>query len=117
SGHIIFLDHATTGDGLLTAMQLLQIVVESKQTLAELAAAVKPFPQVLHNVRVADRSLLAADSVQQAIGQAEQFLAGRGRLLVRPSGTEPLIRVMAEAETEELAEQAACIVVAAIEAR
>ncbi len=117
SGHIIFLDHATTGDGLLTAMQLLQIVVESKQTLAELAAAVKPFPQVLHNVRVADRSLLEADPVQQAIGQAEKVLAGRGRLLVRPSGTEPLIRVMAEAETEELAEQAARIVVAAIKKR
>lgn len=114
SGHIIFLDHATTGDGLVTAMQLLQIVAESKQSLAELAAVVKPFPQMLHNVRVADRSLLASASVQQAIEQAEQVLAKKGRLLVRPSGTEPVIRVMAEAETEELADKAARIVVAAI---
>lgn len=114
SGHIIFLDYATTGDGLLSALQLLQVVAGSKQSLAELAAVVKPFPQVLHNVPVADRNVLTTATVQQAIAEAEQVLSGRGRLLVRPSGTEPLIRVMAEAETETLAEQAVRIVVTAI---
>lgn len=114
SGHIIFMDHATTGDGLLSALQLLQVVVASRQPLAELAAVVKPFPQVLHNVPVVDRSVLATPEVQQAIEEAEAVLSGRGRLLVRPSGTEPLVRVMAEAETEALAEQAVLIVVTAI---
>ncbi len=113
SGHIIFLDHATTGDGLLSALQLLQVVAVSKRPLAELAAVVKPFPQVLHNVP-ADRSVLAIPKVQQAMQEAEAVLSGRGRLLVRPSGTEPLIRVMAEAETEDLAEQAVRLVAVAI---
>lgn len=114
SGHIIFLDYATTGDGLLSALQLLQVVAASKQSLAELAAVVKPFPQVLHNVPVQDRNIIADNKVQQAIAAAEQMLAGRGRLLVRPSGTELLIRVMAEAETAALAEEAAQLVVVAI---
>lgn len=114
SGHIIFLDYATTGDGLLSALQLLQVVAASKQPLAELAAVVKPCPQVLHNVPVEDRSVLATPKVQQAMQKAEAILSGRGRLLVRPSGTEPLVRVMAEAETEALAEQAVRLVVAAI---
>lgn len=114
SGHIIFMDHATTGDGLISALQLLQVVAVSRQSLAELAAVVKPFPQVLHNVPVADRSVLATPEVQQAIQEAEAVLSGRGRLLVRPSGTEPLVRVMAEAETEALAEQAVRLVVTAI---
>lgn len=114
SGHIIFLDHATTGDGLLSALQLLQVVAANKQSLAELAAVVKPFPQVLHNVPVVDRSVLATAKVQQAIHEAEAVLSGCGRLLVRPSGTEPLIRVMAEAETEALADQAVRLVAEAI---
>lgn len=114
SGHIIFLDHATTGDGVLSALQLLQVVAASKQHLAELAAVVKPFPQVLHNVPVQDRNIVGEKRVQQAIDEAEQMLVGRGRLLVRASGTELLIRVMAEAETEALADQAARLVVAAI---
>lgn len=115
SGHVIFLDHATTGDGLLTAIYLAQIIGESKQTLAELSAVLKPYPQVLHNVRVTDAGILQTDSVQQAIVAAEQILHGQGRLLVRPSGTEPLIRVMAEAKTEALAEQAVQLVVAALQ--
>ncbi|NLW17175.1 MAG: phosphoglucosamine mutase, partial [Firmicutes bacterium] len=115
SGHIIFLDYATTGDGLLSALQLLQVAASSRQRLAELAAIVKPFPQVLHNVPVACRDVINSPRIQQAIKEAEQLLAGRGRLLVRPSGTEPLIRVMAEAETEALAEKAARLVASVIQ--
>lgn len=115
SGHIIFLDYATTGDGLLSALQLLQVVAASGQPLAQLAAVVKPFPQVLHNVPVANRNIIEHPRVQQAIGEARELLGGRGRLLVRPSGTEPLIRVMAEAETEVLADEAARLVARVIQ--
>lgn len=115
SGHIIFLDYATTGDGLLSALQLLQVVAASGQPLAQLASVVKPFPQVLHNVPVANRSIVDHPQVQQAISEAQELLRGRGRLVVRPSGTEPLIRVMAEAETEVLATQAVQMVARAIQ--
>lgn len=102
SGHIIFLDHNTTGDGLLTAVQLLSIMKKSGRPLSELAKVMTVYPQLLVNVPVNDKAKLGeASAVQEAIAKAEARLAGKGRLLVRPSGTEPLIRVMAEGPDEE----------------
>jgi phosphoglucosamine mutase len=106
SGHIVMLDHATTGDGLLTALQLLAQMARTGRTLAELAAAVTKFPQVLINVRDVDRDALASSvDVRMAVLQAQEELADSGRVLLRPSGTEPVIRVMVEAATIEQAEQ------------
>jgi len=103
SGHLIFLDYSTTGDGLLSAVQLAKIVVESKKTLSALAADMKKYPQLLKNLKVEDKeAMLANDKILAEIGNVETAMAGKGRVLVRPSGTEPLVRVMVEAETEEL---------------
>jgi phosphoglucosamine mutase len=109
SGHIIFRDIATTGDGLLTGVQLLDLLRRSGRPLAELAAgAMQRLPQVLINVRVADRDGLAnADAVWAAVKHTEAELGDHGRVLLRPSGTEPLIRVMVEAPTEDAARAAA----------
>ncbi len=102
SGHVIFLRHATTGDGLLTAVQFLTLATRKGLTVAELAGQMEKFPQVLQNVEVSDRSGLdAAEAVWAAVRSAEQALGDRGRVLVRASGTEPLVRVMVEAPTEE----------------
>ncbi|NLZ93068.1 MAG: phosphoglucosamine mutase [Firmicutes bacterium] len=101
SGHIILLQHTTTGDGLLTALQLANVVAEKKQSLAQLAAAYKRYPQVLVNCRVDKRDGWEQNlRIQAAIKATEKKLAGQGRLLVRPSGTEPLIRVMLEGANE-----------------
>jgi phosphoglucosamine mutase len=120
SGHVIFLRYATTGDGLLTALQFLTLARRNGATVAELAACMQKFPQVLLNVEVSDPSRLEhAGPVWDAVRQAEVALAGRGRVLVRASGTEPLIRVMVEAGTEDEAakhaEAIAAVVRAAIE--
>ncbi|MED1490707.1 phosphoglucosamine mutase [Bacillus smithii] len=102
SGHIIFLDYNTTGDGLLTGLQLVNIMKLTKKPLSELAAEMKKFPQKLVNVRVIDKhKVLENEKVKKAIQEAEEEMKGNGRILVRPSGTEPLVRVMAEAPTEE----------------
>jgi phosphoglucosamine mutase len=102
SGHIIFLDRATTGDGVLTALRLLAIMARTGQPLSELAKVMRRLPQVLVNVRVADRDgLTGSAAVTSAVAAAEAALGDRGRVLVRASGTEPLVRVMVEAETEE----------------
>lgn len=102
SGHVIFSDYATTGDGLLTALRVLEIVRDSGQTLDALAEEVKTFPQRLVNVRVkAKRPLAELDAVQAEIRAAEREFAGSGRVVVRFSGTEPLARVMIEAESDE----------------
>jgi phosphoglucosamine mutase len=102
SGHIIFRDHATTGDGLLTAAWFLSEARRRGATVAELAATTPRYPQVLQNVPVTDHvSFDDAGAVWEAVHAAEAALGNRGRVLVRPSGTEPLIRVMVEAETEE----------------
>jgi len=106
SGHVILSDWSTTGDGLLAALQVLAVMVALGAPASTLLARFKPFPQRLENVRVSGGRLLEDKGVRAAIGRAEALLAGRGRLLVRPSGTEPLIRVMAEAEDEELVGQA-----------
>jgi len=97
SGHIIFLDHGTTGDGILTSLQLAQVVRKTGKTLSELKSIMRKFPQVLVNVRVADKSRLKeSEAIRRAVREAEAALAGNGRVLVRPSGTEALVRVMVE---------------------
>ena len=101
SGHIIFLDYNTTGDGLLTGLQLVNIMKITKKPLSELAGEMKKFPQKLVNVRVTDKHHVTDNQrVKEVIEQVEAEMAGNGRILVRPSGTEPLVRVMAEAPTE-----------------
>jgi len=108
SGHIIFLDHATTGDGALTAVQVVNVMLETGQRLSELAAPIERFPQVLLNVTVADRGTVTGHpAIEAAVADAERALGPRGRVLVRPSGTEPLVRVMVEAQDEGEAESLA----------
>lgn len=105
SGHIIFLNHSTSGDGMLTAIQLLDIMKESGKTLADLADGMTSYPQLLRNVTVADKeAILQNERVKEAIERVEEELGENGRVLVRPSGTEALVRVMVEAETGELCE-------------
>lgn len=106
SGHIIFLDHNTTGDGMLTAIQLMYVVKQTGKKLSELAAEVTTYPQKLVNVRVQDKKLaLENQAIKDIIKKVEDKMAGEGRVLVRPSGTEDLLRVMAEAPTEEAVNQ------------
>lgn len=108
SGHVIFAEHATTGDGLLTAVRFLSLAARTGRSVAELAAAMPRFPQVLENVRVAHKERLEqAAEVWEAVAEAERSLDGGGRVLVRASGTEPLVRVMVEAESEERARSVA----------
>ncbi|HEX9236962.1 MAG TPA: phosphoglucosamine mutase, partial [Actinomycetota bacterium] len=118
SGHVIFLRHATTGDGLLTAVQFLTLAARTGVTVADLAAGMTRYPQVLQNVPVADPGAVeGAEAVWRAVRAAEESLGRHGRVLVRPSGTEPVVRVMVEAETQEEAEaQAAAISEAVSEA-
>ncbi len=115
SGHVIFRRHHTTGDGVLTAVQLARIMADGGISLAELANQVPRLPQVLRNVRVADaRGAAESEAVARAVAAAEASLAGRGRVLVRSSGTEPLVRVMVEGEDAErtatLAEELCAVV-------
>jgi len=108
SGHVIMSDYATTGDGILTGLHLAAEVKRTGKTLAELAECMTVYPQVLVNVRGVDRSKANSDEVlQQAVVQAELVLAGNGRVLLRPSGTEPVVRVMVEAAHVEQAQQLA----------
>ena len=103
SGHIIFKNHATTGDGLMTALALLKIMTTSQKTILELMDGLKIYPQLLKNVKVIDKTQVMDDEeVIRAIDEVNEELNGNGRILVRPSGTEPLLRVMAEAETDEI---------------
>ena len=105
SGHIIFLDYNTTGDGLLTGVQLVNIMKITQKPLSELASEMKKFPQKLVNIRVKDKyHVTDNEKVKSVIAEVESEMNGDGRILVRPSGTEPLVRVMAEASTEELCE-------------
>ena len=115
SGHIIMTDHATTGDGLMAALQALSALNRSGRPASELFRAFQPVPQLLKNVRVADASAaLAAVSVVEAIASAEARLGKSGRILVRKSGTEPLIRVMAEGDDSDLVRSAVDQIIEAI---
>lgn len=105
SGHVIFTDAATTGDGLLTALRLMGCMAAEGRSLAELATVVQRLPQVMVNVRVADRaSVSSSAAVQRAVAEASAELGDEGRILLRPSGTEQLIRVMVEAATQDRAD-------------
>ncbi len=98
SGHMILLDHATTGDGTIAALQVLAALVQSGKRASQLLHLFDPAPQVLKNVRFGGGEPLADKRVKAAIRDAEKLLAGKGRLVIRPSGTEPVIRVMAEGD-------------------
>lgn len=115
SGHIIMSKYATTGDGILTAIKIMEAVISSKLPLSKLAEPVKMYPQVLKNVRVADKAAVRNNTaVKAAVEKASSELNGNGRVLLRESGTEPVIRVMAEADTEALCERVVNGVVAVI---
>ncbi len=101
SGHIIFTKYASTGDGILTSLKMMQVLIDRKKPLSELAAPLKIYPQVLENVRVKDKAAAQADpDVQAAVQRVTEKLGETGRILVRESGTEPVVRVMVEAENE-----------------
>ncbi len=106
SGHIIFSKHAVTGDGILTSLKIMEAMLEQKQSLASLAAPVTIFPKLLKNVRVLEKEAVLADKeVLAAVSEAEQKMGNQGRILFRASGTEPLVRVMVEAKTEQMCMQ------------
>jgi phosphoglucosamine mutase len=107
SGHVIFRDLATTGDGLMTGLRVLDIMVRTGRPLAALAGVMRRLPQVLLNVRVEAGAAEVATAMAPDIAAAEEELGETGRVLVRPSGTEPLVRVMVEAETEDQANSVA----------
>ena len=117
SGHIIFSRYAATGDGILTSLMLMEACVEKKATLCDLAKEMKVYPQVLRNVRVADKQTARENpKVKEAVEKAAKELGDGGRILVRESGTEPLIRVMVEAESDETCHKYVDDVVKVIEA-
>ena len=106
SGHIIFSKHATTGDGILTAIMLMEVIMEEKTSLRELASSMRVYPQLLKNVRVADKAaVMNNEAVQACNKEITDQLSGDGRILLRESGTEPVIRVMVEASTDALCEK------------
>ena len=106
SGHIIFSKHARTGDGILTSLMIMEVIMEKKQTLAKLCGDVKIYPQLLKNVRVTDKKTARENpAVQKAVDDVAAALGSDGRILVRESGTEPVIRVMVEAATDEICRQ------------
>lgn len=103
SGHIIFSKFATTGDGILTSLKIMEAMIEQKQSLGQLTEPVEIFPQILENVRVSDKKTAQEDSdVRAAVAEVEKELGNDGRILVRESGTEPLVRVMVEARSHEI---------------
>ncbi len=103
SGHIIFSKYATTGDGILTAIKMMEVMLEKKSSLATLTSPVHIYPQVLKNIRVKSKPEAQNDAdVQAAVKQVAETLGGEGRILVRESGTEPVVRVMVEARSHEI---------------
>ena len=106
SGHIIFSKHATTGDGILTSLKVMEVILEKKQPLAKLASEVEIYPQVLKNVRVEDKKAAQEDeAVQAETRKVAEALGSDGRILLRQSGTEPVVRVMVEAPDMETCER------------
>jgi len=117
SGHIILSDFATTGDGLLAALQVLALLAEQRRPLSEIGRVFQPLPQILKSVRfTAAAQPLDNPQVKQAIASGEAALNGKGRLLIRKSGTEPVIRVMGEGEDEALVNRIVAEIVAAVQA-
>lgn len=118
SGHIIFSKYATTGDGILTSIKLMEVMLSSKRKMSELISPVTIYPQCLKNIRVTSKPEARNDAdVQQAVKEVEEKLGNDGRILVRESGTEPVIRVMVEAKTDALAEQYVDQVIGVIKAK
>ncbi len=118
SGHIIFSKYASTGDGILTSLKLMEVMLAKKTTMSKLAEGMKFYPQALVNVRVTDKIAAQTDSeVQNSVREVEKKLSGAGRILLRASGTEPLVRVMVEAESEEICQSYADEVVQTIKKR
>jgi phosphoglucosamine mutase len=115
SGHIILADHATTGDGLVAGLQILAAMVAQDRRASDLLAQFEPVPQLLRNVRFKAGAPLEAAGVKAAIAEAERQLDGRGRLVIRKSGTEPLIRVMAEGDDAGEVEAVVARICAAVE--
>ena len=106
SGHIIFSKHATTGDGILTSLKVMEVILEKKQTLAKLASEYEVYPQVLKNVKVKDKKVAQDDEkVQAEVAKVTESLGSNGRILLRQSGTEPVVRVMVEASDLETCEK------------
>ena len=105
SGHIIFSKHATTGDGILTSLKVMEVILEKKQTLAKLASEYEVYPQVLKNVKVKDKKAAQDDEVQAEVAKVTESLGSNGRILLRQSGTEPVVRVMVEASDLETCEK------------
>ena len=102
SGHIIYSKYATTGDGILTSLKIMEVMLAAKKPLSELTAPFTVYPQVLENVKVTDKKAAQDDAdVQAKVKEVADALGTSGRILVRESGTEPLVRVMVEAETKE----------------
>ena len=115
SGHIILGDYTTTGDGLIAALQVLSVIAERGRPASEVCRRFKPLPQILRNVRISGGRPLEAPHVKSAIEKAQQRLGSGGRLSIRPSGTEPLIRVMAQGDDERLVAEVVNEIVAALE--
>ncbi|WP_130811387.1 phosphoglucosamine mutase [Olsenella sp. Marseille-P4559] len=116
SGHIIFGDLEKTGDGIMTSLRIMEVLRAEREKLSELTRPVTLYPQQLVNVQVADKdAVMAAPEVKEAVAEAEKFLEGNGRVLVRASGTEPLVRVLTEAPEERLCQEANSIVLKALE--
>ena len=118
SGHIIFSKYATTGDGILTSLKMMEVMLARKKKMSELAAPFKVYPQVLENVRVSDKEAAQSDpDVQAAVAKVAEALGDTGRILVRPSGTEPVVRVMVEAPEKEICQKYVDAVTAVIRSK
>ena len=112
SGHIIFSKYASTGDGILTSLKMMEVMMAKKKSMSQLCEGLTIYPQVLKNVRVTDKRAAQDDpAVQAAVANVAERLGSSGRILVRESGTEPLVRVMVEAESQSLCEECVASVV------
>jgi phosphoglucosamine mutase len=114
SGHVICLDRTTTGDGIISALQVLEVMISSGRTLNELKSGMQKYPQCLVNVKTRERVDLQETAIRAAVDEAQQRLDGRGRVLLRHSGTEPLVRVMVEAEDAALTRDIADLIADAV---
>jgi len=115
SGHVILSDYATTGDGLLTALQVLSVVIQSGRTVSEVCRRFEPVPQLLKSIRYTGANPLESDAVKRTVEAGKLRLANCGRLVIRPSGTEPVIRVMAEGDDRGLVTEVVDEIAASIE--